>query len=433
MAEQKPEAVKVDWRQSVSWLSLFRGFRIALDVKKMLLGFVGLVATWGAFLILVWICETPLRTSAPNRNLLPVIAHNVTAVLTDVVGLAYNKNGVGQLATDWAGLVDQATRTVHDFPAFCVIFGLVTLLIWSYFGGAIARMAAVQFGRDERISFTEALTFTGRKYLSLFFAPLIPFLAIVVVSIFTGLVGLLVRIPIFGEWFGGILWILPLIVGFILALIALGGIFGMPLMHPTIGVEGSDAFDAISRSFSYVYSRPWRSAFYAVLAAVYGVIVFTFVALFAGLLLGLSRFCVEFVGQIIGVGVYDKLSQMWPPDAGAMTWGPPGGQAGADTASMRAASTVLGLWVWLVYGLVWGFAVSYTQSALTIIYFLLRKNVDNTEFDEVYLEEEEEEAFEEFGPEGEKKAEGAAPAETAPPETAPPEPKEGPAPPGGQT
>ena len=53
MAEQKQDAVRVDWCQSVSWLALFRGFRIALDVKKMILGFVALVATYGAFVILV--------------------------------------------------------------------------------------------------------------------------------------------------------------------------------------------------------------------------------------------------------------------------------------------------------------------------------------------------------------------------------------------
>ncbi len=423
MADQKPEAVKVDWRQSLSWLSLFRGFRIALDAKKMLLGFVGLVATWGVFVVMVRLCGA-LSISAPKEDVLPAAAQRATGVLAGVALLPFSSEGVATLRGNWMGLVDLVSKTATDYWAFCLIFGVLALVIWSYFGGAIVRMAAVQFGRDERISLAEALAFSTKKYLSFFFAPLIPFLAVVFVCIFTGLVGLLVKIPIFGEWFAGILWVLPLVVGFILALIVLGGTFGMPLMHPTIGVEGSDAFDAISRSFSYVYSRPGRSGFYSVLSIVYGVIVFSFVALFAGLLLCLSRFCVEFIGHIFGIGVGEKLTRLWPPEAGALTWAQPGimNQNGA-TASERAASTVLGLWVWLVYGLVWGFAVSYAESALTIIYFLLRKNVDNTEFDEVYLEEDEEEAFEEFGPaegkpaEGEKPAEGVKPAEPAPPES----------------
>ncbi len=190
----------------------------------------------------------------------------------------------------------------------------------------------------------------------------------------------------------------------------MGGIFGLPLMHPTIGAEGSDAFDAISRSFSYVYSRPWRAFFYALLAAIYGAIVFTFVAIFAGLLLGFSRFCVTFwSGQIFPGGLGDKINNMWPTIS-VFDWQPwAGTAAGWDqlTGSERAAAFVLGFWVWLVLGLVWGYAVSYGYSAFTIIYFLLRKNVDNTEFDEVYLEEEEEEAFEEFAEEAPKPEEEA--------------------------
>ena len=38
-----------------------------------------------------------------------------------------------------------------------------------------------------------------------------------------------------------------------------GTVGGFGLMYPTVAVEGSDSFDAISRSFSYVFARPWRS------------------------------------------------------------------------------------------------------------------------------------------------------------------------------
>ena len=41
-----------------------------------------------------------------------------------------------------------------------------------------------------------------------------------------------------------------------MTLILLGLTGGFNLMYPTIAVEGSDSFDAISRSFSYVYARP---------------------------------------------------------------------------------------------------------------------------------------------------------------------------------
>ena len=57
---------------------------------------------------------------------------------------------------------------------------------------------------------------------------------------------------------------------------------------------------------------------------------------------------------------------------------------------------MLAFWVGLVWLLTVGFAYSYFWSASTLIYFLLRKDVDATEIEEVYIEEEEEEE-EDFG------------------------------------
>jgi alcohol dehydrogenase class IV len=59
--------------------------------------------------------------------------------------------------------------------------------------------------------------------------------------------------------------------------IGLGG--GVNLMFGAIAYENSDAFDAVSRSLSYVYARPWRLAFYTLLATVYGSISYLFVRL----------------------------------------------------------------------------------------------------------------------------------------------------------
>ena len=49
------------------------------------------------------------------------------------------------------------------------------------------------------------------------------------------------------------------------------------------------------------------------------------------------------------------------------------------------------LWVYLVIGLVIAFLVTYFCSATTIIYYLLRRQVDATDLDEVYVAEAHEE------------------------------------------
>ena len=55
---------------------------------------------------------------------------------------------------------------------------------------------------------------------------------------------------------------------------------------------------------------------------------------------------------------------------------------------------MVALWLGLVFLMVVGFGYSYFWSASTIIYLLMRRKVDDTDIDEVYLEEDEsEEAY----------------------------------------
>src|SRR6185436_225773 len=99
--------------------------------------------------------------------------------------------------------------------------------------------------------------------------------------------GVAFLIPQIGEIVVGIFFFLALAAGFVITLVILGAAGGFNLMYPTIAVEGSDSFDAISRSFSYVYARPWRMLFYTLVAVLYGALCYVFVRLFIFLLLGL--------------------------------------------------------------------------------------------------------------------------------------------------
>ena len=55
-----------------------------------------------------------------------------------------------------------------------------------------------------------------------------------------------------------------------MALLLLGLLFGWPLMWATISAEGTDSFDALSRSYAYVFQRPLHYLFYALVAGVIG-------------------------------------------------------------------------------------------------------------------------------------------------------------------
>jgi hypothetical protein len=52
-------------------------------------------------------------------------------------------------------------------------------------------------------------------------------------------------------------------------------------------------------------------------------------------------------------------------------------------------AVMVSIWLYLVFLMVVGFAFSFYWSVNTIIYLLMRRVVDDTEIDEIYLEDEE--------------------------------------------
>src|SRR6185369_17800140 len=91
----------------------------------------------------------------------------------------------------------------------------------------------------------------------------------------------------------GIIWPLILACGFFLAILLVGLLFGWPLVWPTISAEGTDSFDALSRSYSYTYQRPLYFAFLIVATGILASIGAVFVMLFADVVLYLTAWTVS--------------------------------------------------------------------------------------------------------------------------------------------
>ena len=318
------------------------------------------------------------------------------------------------LANDWlGGFVNNAGAAARGRPGvlrsianFCVtgpwwmaryhttyfiLFVILFSIIWAVFGGAICRIAAVHVARDEKISLSSALRFSTSKFLSFIFAPIIPLLIVLVVGVVVMIGGLIGNIPGIGPFLVGLFFFLALAAGFVMTLVLLGTGGGFNLMYPTIAVEGSDSFDAISRSFSYVYARPWRMLFYTLVAVVYGALCFIFVRFFIAIMLVLTH---HFVGAGMMSNVddgrvpIDLWNTMWPHSTGQMTYK-------IDTMTLSGPQSLgailVAIWVYLTVAMVGAFAISFYFSANTIIYYLMRREVDATELDDVYLEQSDEE------------------------------------------
>ena len=283
-------------------------------------------------------------------------------------------------------LVNGPSWAISQHPVYFTIYGLFFLSVWSIFGGAIARIAAVHVARDEKISIRQALRFSTSKFLSFLSAPVIPMLIVLIVGLVVAIGGFLTNIPFLGPILVGALFFLALAAGFVMTLVILGLIGGFNLMYPTIAVEGSDSFDAISRSFSYLYARPWRLAFYTMVSVIYGGLTYAFVRFFIYLMLIVTHFAAGLFVFVQSDSRAPLWNAMWPGPLinGRLAYSVDFGALGFG---QRIGAFLILVWVYLVVALLGAFVISFYFSANTVIYYLMRREVDATELDDVYLEQ----------------------------------------------
>jgi hypothetical protein len=286
-------------------------------------------------------------------------------------------------------------------PGVGLVNGLYFLLVilwtvatWSVFGGAITRMAAVQFARNEKVSLPEALRYVWARKWSYFFASLAPILIVAALAVLLWLFGIGNLIPVFAEFWDGLLFPLVLLGGLAMA-VALFGMIGWPMIHATLSAEGSDSFDALSRSYSYVYQAIWSYVWYTLVALAYGAVVVFFVSFMGSLLVYLGKWGMS---QTPGTDYFNRNPSymfVWAPTSyhwrDMLTSDAP--TAVLDPANFRGwnwiGTFLVTVWTYLVFLMVIGFGYSYFWTAFTGIYLLMRRKVDDTDLDEVYLEEEE--------------------------------------------
>jgi hypothetical protein len=367
--------------------------------------------------------------------------------------------------------------SVWNWGIYTLLAVTIFVMIWSYFGGAIARSAACEIAREgERIETSKALKYSGKKFWSFFGAPLICVLGFLFFYLVTYVAGLIFKLLDFlyiGAPLAAILLPLAVLAGFIMALIVLGTIAGAPLFLPAVAAEGTDAFDAFSRGFSYIYSKPWHYLWYQLVAGAYGYICIAFVILFTVFMLGLGLSAGETGFELSGVFTSDAESEEtkdeptdfrrvsnwalsyvvsrehaemdygWTPAAIASEPHPYGrimylsGELVSrepidfeltkpKTKLHWLASWFVLAWLIVIMGLAYSFGISYFISQQTMIYFILRKKVDDIDVKEVYLEEEVDqfdslppEPAAEPKPEEEPKAEEKAEEKKAEPEKKP--------------
>ena len=403
MAEQKITIGDIEWRAFMPFTHLFRAFRVAIHPTKLLLGLAAILLMYvgGRGLDLIWpqrfvqhgfeqratLLEHLYSTSvpAPFAAFLHDQMTNVNSGVASMLQLDLGFGmGLGAAAYRFAVVTPLAFWQANQVY-FTLLFGWFLIVI-ALFGGAITRIAAVQVARDEQVSIRYALRFSWGKLPSFIGAPLIPLALIALVGLIMSTIGLLLYIPAgVGPLVIGALLIVFFLLGIFLAMLIVGAIVGSSMMFPTIAVEGSDAFDATSRAYSYVIGAPWRLLIYSIIAAVYGAITYLFVKLFVFLVLATSRF---FLCWWVFGTARERWDIIWPaPTMTSLAYSP---NWGFLQGIEPAAAGVTCFWVYLFISLRGADAISFYFSATTIVYYLLRRHVDATEMDEVFMQPEDE-------------------------------------------
>ncbi|MBE3095505.1 MAG: hypothetical protein IMZ55_06715 [Acidobacteria bacterium] len=454
MADEMRELQGIDWRRTFAFLEILRSFRLAANPAKIALCFLGLAASVGVGVLvdqIPGIGQTNVRVAGINP-----IEYRLASLGLDAGSRTSFYDNVHYLLTkalwgQWAiPYVDG--KTWGDFSAFAAApvtaawdavalataywqqarwFALLTtvlmLAIWAFIGGAVTRMTAVRIAREESVPLKQALRFSAVRWPSTATCVLIPFGVLVLVGLVAYVpAGAVLAIPYAGEIVLGLALPLSLAMGLICALVFVGGMFSIGLQWPTIAAEGADSFDAISRSISYISSRPWRYIFYTLFATVYGCLTFIFVKFLTFLTLrithtGISLFWSAFT---LGKGGPDnKLARLWDTPTLADPWRIAGGAE--QFYAEAAAQHLFEFWIWIVMGMMAAFLISFFFTSQTVAYFLLRKIVDATDMEEVYLEESEEEELplehKADSPEIVKVSPAAKPADAKPGEAKPPD------------
>jgi len=401
---------QIVWEEVFPWLILLKTVRIALAPSLLAVATLAVLVTPLGWHVAGWLAKdddatrraasppgafrtpsavpppAPRRPSQESLEPLPPAVRSQVARAIPLAPRAYLPTAHSAMLDAYTGLTEPLWRffsrelTARTALAWLVGF-LWTLAVWSLPGGLITRRASVQLATGQVPSLAALWQLVTSRFSGYFFAPLYPLAGVLGLTLPVAGLGLLIR------WAGELGWVLlaltwplVLLLGLAAVWLLVGLLLGWPLQWPAISAErDGDAFDAFSRSFSYLYGRPLHYFFYFVLAMALGALLW---AVAEGVVLLIHHWSLWALSWGSGETSVQKLEQ-------AMAWwqaARPSESGGEDApqGGLWLAGGVLAALVHLVRSVAVGLRFTYFFTAATAIYLVLRHDVDEKELDEVY-------------------------------------------------
>lgn len=372
--------------------TVLRAPRVEFDLSALVLGAGGWLAyqwSWPALASLLQVPDDPAgyRSWDALRN-------QFFGKIIGWLGLPFTDHVGSLVGAQWPMLVrpakagDPITTYSLDLARWkYAVVGAWMLVLWSLVAGAISRVYAVRIARDESIGAGDGLAFSISNLRAFLQAPLFVAAA---AGFFLGLVALAgagSAIPGVGPFLEIVLHPLALVAGLILTVIAAGGIFGFPVMQAALATEKNGTLDAISRTFSYVFTKPVAYIVSVSMVTLVSGVIMAFGGAFIGLTQRAMMFGAQWsadpsapidarraIGDGIGFGASGDGVLGWPHVVERVQGLPHGWIYVAWAFTVLAALAVH------------GYVLSYFVGGLTDTYFLLRREVDGIDDGEVYTQ-----------------------------------------------
>ena len=262
------------------------------------------------------------------------------------------------------------------FAIFYLIAGGMTL---GLLGAAIARMAALDLGKNQRISPVQALTFVWQRPSNHALVPLWPATTLLVLLPVALVLGLLGRVPGL-DVLAGAAYGLALFFGTLATVVLLPWLLAMPMAIAASACEGCDGLEAAQRCGAMVYRRPLHALLYVVCAIVAIALTAFVVDLVATVAIELTA---SFMGLSAGSGAMANAggARLLAPDA--MEAAPAFGAS--VTGSLQSVSVgLVRLWQGILQSLAAGAVFGAICTTATAAYLAMRRTCDEQPFDDLW-------------------------------------------------
>ncbi len=290
---------RLDWSDLAPWTLIFRSLTTTFSVAVLVFALIGVVAT-----PMGWIVSETIFIGSPeylNNN--PILAELVELNRSPHQGLfratASKHDKLSLLGVDLSGprlvfeqlikpfyAIFGGTNSAREFLYYA--FGSVwSLVVWSFAGLGIARISLLRFTRNERAGLDDAFEYAFDYFRTCCTAMLMPFGLVALLCIPMFLIGLILGFD-FGVFVTGIFWFIVLGLALLLGILLLGMMVSWPLVITSVAAEGQNSFDAITRAFAYAFQRPVHYFFYAMIAIVFGGVCWLFAVQFTESVIRLS-------------------------------------------------------------------------------------------------------------------------------------------------